>query len=180
MRAPPSFLRGPLRPSSSHASRWPADSVLCRPMAPREGIRFGGAVKICDPSVFATLASTSERDKKRPAYTVNQRCTRPPSSARPLETKRLQRLSRKSRSHYSKRDRRSPLILRAAPATRSSSTLEPEPSRRPRAAPATSTPRALETSAPSAHLDALGPASAPLPAATFVGPFRRKRGTRIK
>jgi hypothetical protein len=131
-------------------------------------------------SVLPYASLSSERDKKRPAYAVVERCTRPTSSARPLETKRLQRLSRKSRSHYSKRDRRSSLILRAAPATRSSSTLEPEPSRRPRAAPATSTPRALETSAPSAHLDALGPASAPLPAATFVGPFRRKRGTRIK
>ena len=95
-----------------------------------------------------TLASSKRRARpKRPAYTVNQRCAEPASSARPLETKRLQRLSRKSRSHYSKRDRRSSLILRAAPATRSSSTLEPEPSRRPRAAPATSTPRARETSA---------------------------------
>ena len=109
-----------------------------------------------------TLASSKRRARpKRPAYTVNQRCAEPASSARPLETKRLQRLSRKSRSHYSKRDRRSSLILRAAPATRSSSTLEPEPSRRPRAAPATSTPRARETSAASAHLDPLGPASAP-------------------
>ena len=97
-----------------------------------------------------TGSARRRRLKKRPAYTVNQRCTRPSSSARPLGIKRLQRLSRKSRSHYSKRDRRSSLILRAAPATRSSSTLEPEPSRRPRAAPATSTPRARETSAPRA------------------------------
>ena len=153
---------------------------IARPMNNRGGTRLVNAVKKCHPSVFATLASAGERRQKgqrTPSLTV---CRGQQSSARPLGTKRLQRLSRKSRSHYSKRDRRSPLILRAAPATRSSSTLEPEPSRRPRAAPATSTPRALETSAPSAHLDALGPASAPLPAATFVGPFRRKRGTRIK
>ena len=176
MRAPASFLR------EAKLSRQQMDSR--RGFVSPDGSQRGETARKRDfkklASVLPNASLSSERDKKRPAYTVNQRCTRPPSSARPLGTKRLQRLSRKSRSHYSKRDRRSPLILRAAPATRSSSTLEPEPSRRPRAAPATSTPRALETSAPSAHLDALGPASAPLPAATFVGPFRRKRGTRIK
>ena len=149
-----------------------------RPMTPREGTRLGNVDFKKAASGLTTLASRASETKKRPAYAVNQRCAEPASSARPLETKRLQRLSRKSRSHYSKRDRRSSLILRAAPATRSSSTLEPEPSRRPRAAPATSTPRARETSAYlSAYLAALGPASAPVrrPA---VAAIRAKRGTR--
>ena len=132
----------------------PRYNEMARPTTQRESIRLvthSNALVSCDASL------SSERDKKGPAYTVNQRCTRPSSSARPLETKRLQRLSRKSRSHYSKRDRRSSLILRAAPATRSSSTLEPEPSRRPRAAPATSTPRARETSAPALISTRSGP-----------------------
>ena len=116
MRAPPSFFVEPLQAKSPRPAV-PAERVLCCPMVPGEGIRFGGAVKICHPSVFATLASAGERSQKRPAYTVYQRCTRPSSSARPLETKRLQRLSRTSRSHRSKRDRRTSSRLRAAPAT---------------------------------------------------------------
>ena len=132
------------------------------PDGSQRGHRARGRVKKLHPSAYATLASAGERRQKgqrTPSLTV---CRGQQSSARPLGTKRLQRLSRKSRSQYSKRDRRSPLILRAAPATRSSSTLEPEPSRRPRAAPATSTPRARETSAPRAQLAALGSASSPV------------------
>ena len=90
---------------------------IARPMNNRGGTRLVNAVKKCHPSVFATLASAGERRLKRPAYAVAKGVQRPPSSARPLETKRLQRLSRKSRSHRSKRDRRTLSFLRAAPAT---------------------------------------------------------------
>ena len=117
----------------------------------RGGTRLVNAVKKCHPSVFATLASAGERRLKRPAYAVAKGVQRPPSSARPLETKRLQRLSRKSRSHRSKRDRRTLSFLRAAPAT------------------AEHHPRALARALISASRRALGPASAFFPAARPTG-----------
>ena len=133
-------------------ARSPFDKrVLCRPMNDRGGKRQVNAVKKCHPSVFATLASAGERRLKRPAYAVAKGVQRPPSSARPLETKRLQRLSRKSRSHRSKRDRRTLSFLRAAPAT------------------AEHHPRALARALISASRRALGPASAFFPAARPTG-----------
>ena len=124
---------------------------IARPMNNRGGTRLVNAVKKCHPSVFATLASAGERRLKRPAYAVAKGVQRPPSSARPLETKRLQRLSRKSRSHRSKRDRRTSSRLRAAPAT------------------AEHHPRALARALISASRRALGPASAFFPAARPTG-----------
>ena len=124
---------------------------IARPMNNRGGTRLVNAVKKCHPSVFATLASAGERRLKRPAYAVAKGVQRPPSSARPLETKRLQRLSRKSRSHRSKRDRRTSSRLRAAPAT------------------AEHHPRALARALISASRRALGPASAFFPAARPKG-----------
>ena len=124
---------------------------IARPMNNRGGTRLVNAVKKCHPSVFATLASAGERRLKRPAYAVAKGVQRPPSSARPLETKRLQRLSRKSRSHRSKRDRRTSSHLRAAPAT------------------AEHHPRALARALISASRRALGPASAFFPAARPTG-----------
>ena len=126
------------------------DKIAC-PMNNRGGTRLVNAVKKCHPSVFATLASAGERRLKRPAYAVAKGVQRPPSSARPLETKRLQRLSRKSRSHRSKRDRRTLSFLRAAPAT------------------AEHHPRALARALISASRRALGPASAFFPAARPTG-----------
>ena len=96
-----------------------------------------------------TLASSKRRARpKRPAYTVNQRCAEPASSARPLETKRLQRLSRKSRSHYSKRDRRSPLDQESSASD--------------------STPRALARALPARLVERSGPRQRPLRRQSFL------------
>jgi hypothetical protein len=151
----PSFFAS-LSKASSHGQQWPADGVLGRPMAPREGMRLRNAADRSKIPSMSHLVCRRAR-QKRPSVHRQSRCTRPASSARPLQGQRLQRLSQETRLTS---DRRAP-HLRAAASDRGA----PPSSTRDERNPALISQRSGPRQRPSGG--------------DPRDPFRRKRGTRI-
>ena len=156
MRAPCVAASFPGQALRSHSGQQKA--FLCRSMAPREGRRLGKAADRSEFSSMSHLVCRRARQKRACVHRQSavheaseQRQTAPGSAlATPVARNATLTSDRRSSSH-----------LRAAASDRR--------------APPSST-RARASSVPRR---ALGPASAPSPAATFVGPFREKRRTRI-